>query len=230
MKCSKAAFTLVACGALFCQQASAVAFAEIRFTHLTTGVIVAGTPVVTSSVDLNSVAATFSSTSSTDAPGLGVSIPVPSLRDGLRHYFDLSYTYTVSDDGLPGRFMDPCTPLHLAICFFSQGPELAGVALYMGYIDERIPQPPSFDSTYDVLQFRTNADSTADHITQSGVAHSTLFNSQPSSGEPFLPLYGAQAFLYANTVTAAAVPEPETYALLLAGLAGIGAFARRRRR
>jgi hypothetical protein len=31
------------------------------------------------------------------------------------------------------------------------------------------------------------------------------------------------------SVTVAAVPEPETYALLLAGLGGLGAFARRRR-
>ncbi|MCW5612133.1 MAG: PEPxxWA-CTERM sorting domain-containing protein [Rubrivivax sp.] len=40
----------------------------------------------------------------------------------------------------------------------------------------------------------------------------------------FVPLYIHQDF-----ITAAMIPEPETYALMLLGLAAIGAAARRRR-
>ena len=39
-----------------------------------------------------------------------------------------------------------------------------------------------------------------------------------------------QATNLANTVAAPAVPEPETYALMLAGLAAVGIVMRRRRR
>lgn len=40
---------------------------------------------------------------------------------------------------------------------------------------------------------------------------------------------GAQFTNYAFAVTVAAVPEPETYALMLAGLIGVGAAVRRRK-
>ena len=50
-----------------------------------------------------------------------------------------------------------------------------------------------------------------------------------SSADQFHVMEGrrAQADLYANVT--ASVPEPETYAMLLAGLAGVGLFSRRRK-
>lgn len=50
------------------------------------------------------------------------------------------------------------------------------------------------------------------------------FSSDAQSGS-----YVAETYAYAQSTIAAAIPEPGTYGLLLAGLAGIGAVLRRRR-
>jgi hypothetical protein len=49
------------------------------------------------------------------------------------------------------------------------------------------------------------------------------------SGDAQSGSYSATAYAYAQSSIAAAIPEPGTYGLLLAGLAGIGAVVRRRR-
>jgi hypothetical protein len=223
MKLASAAFAL-ACSVLFCHEASAVALAEIRLTHLTTG-IDTGDPSpssVISSMDLNVVSGTTENTIAPAGDFFPLPISIANLNDGFLHYFDVSYTITVSDQGLPGKPFSAAVPLHNTFLVSSDGPEVAMAALYVGYIDPRTQEPPSFQFTFFTKSLQTTADSTAESYTESGVARATLlYQPQPASTPNLGFEYGVSMFAFANTLP---VPEPEPYALLLTGLAAMGVF------
>lgn len=58
----------------------------------------------------------------------------------------------------------------------------------------------------------------------------TLFGSAPTPQQQFISSFTGMTSEYKGTLTVAAVPEPETYAMFLAGLGIIGAIAKRRSR
>lgn len=58
----------------------------------------------------------------------------------------------------------------------------------------------------------------------------TLFGSAPNAQQQMISSFTGMPSEYKGTLTVAAVPEPETYAMFLAGLGIIGAIAKRRSR
>ena len=80
-------------------------------------------------------------------------------------------------------------------------------------------------ATYSIREIQTTQDAFADTVTSSGTLESTVV----PSGFPF-PYSGANATLqlWASLWAVSGVPEPENYAMLLAGLGLIGFVARRR--
>ncbi len=104
------------------------------------------------------------------------------------------------------------------------GGQLTGIDTgFFGYFVPTLAVAGSGNYSFSLLLFGGN------------MAQLIYANPTPTSpGCAFLPVGGARCGLSANaaigTFTTLPVPEPETYALMLAGLGAIGLVARRRRR
>jgi hypothetical protein len=82
-----------------------------------------------------------------------------------------------------------------------------------------------------VASIGTTQDGLADNRSFSGLIESTAY---PDPNSPQLQLFplgsvGAQIWLSVDVWAASGVPEPETYAMMLAGLGLLGFVARRRK-
>jgi hypothetical protein len=140
---------------------------------------------------------------------------------------DVPYTITVHDDGLAagsippfclGIFGGPCSPNN-------HGYELATVELVVGYRDPRSANPwfITFGGGEVILQ--THADGVGETLSQTGVIHIGGFMLEDPPEPPDQVSLYAVAFVASNPLSP--IPEPETYAVLLIGVAAI--VARRRR-
>jgi PEP-CTERM motif len=216
--------------ALIClaPNAGAVAFAEVRITHVTRGTYLFGDPAdqtITSSVDsdevLASVAAGPAPNSQIDQY---VSFDFSGSPAGTVNFIEVTYVLTAWDDGLvaSGPLSHLCafasphfdTP---PFCVTSvNGYEVAGAELVIWYIDPIQGPPPGSFLSPAVVTLQTNDDTIADRLTLSGVARAEIY------GPPFGPFLSNTAWAFGDGSAVASVPEPETWALLLGGLAMLG--------
>jgi hypothetical protein len=155
-----------------------------------------------------------------------------SLRQCQSLDYTCDYTITLRDDGLPAdRSWGFCVPLSPGSnCGpAATGNEIAFVQLVAGFIDGRTSNPFLIISG-DGVRLSTDGGSFADGVTQSGRLH---VHAEAASA-PFDAVYSSSfsvfAFAAVDAIPLSPVPEPATYALLLAGLGVVGLKVRRRTR
>jgi PEP-CTERM motif len=153
-----------------------------------------------------------------------------SLRQGqsVDYYYD--YTITLRDDGLlADRSWSFCAPLSPGNNCGPEatGNEIASVQLLVGFVDGRTANP-FLTLSGDGVSLSTDGGSFADGVTQSGRLHVHA----EAAPAPFDAVYSSAFTVYAfaavDSSPLSPVPEPATYALLLAGLGVLGLKAHRR--
>jgi PEP-CTERM motif len=207
--------------------AGAVAFAEVRIKHVTMGSYLLSDPAdqtITSSVDTDEVLA---SVTAGPAPNVQmdnqVSFAFAGAPVGTARFIEVTYILTAWDEGLvaSGPLSNLCaqstphfsTPL---FCVTSlNGYEVAGAELVMWYVDPQQVPAGSFLSPA-VVSLQTHDDAVADRFSASGVARAEVW------GASFGPFLSNTAYAFADGSAVGPVPEPETYAILVAGLALLG--------
>ena len=159
-----------------------------------------------------------------------------SVGPGSPQTFRWNYTITLADDGLPftptgpdlsgaGYSYSMCNHLSPSTCPPApSGYESAFAQLMVGRIDPR-GLPPFLNVVSDGLSFATARGPESDFISQSG----TLEVQVSVADGSVLNYSGSFAVISDQWVIASPIPEPETYALMLAGLCSVGAARRRRR-
>jgi hypothetical protein len=213
--------------------ARAVAFAEVRITHVTTGTYLLSDPAnqtITSSVDTNEVLASVTAgpppNSQIDSH---VSFDLTGSPAGTVRFIEVSYVLTAWDDGLvaSGPLSNVCsffTP-HFStpsFCVTSlNGYEVAGAELVIWYVDPLQGPPPGSFLSPAIVSLQTHDDAIADRLTLSGIARAEVY------GSPFGPFLSNTAWALGDGSAVTPVPEPETWALMLAGLALLGTQRRR---
>jgi len=215
--------------------AAAVAFAEVRITHVTTGSYLLADPAnqtITSSVDTNAVLASVAAGPPPNAQiDSDISFDLAGSPAGTVRFIELSYVLTASDDGLvaSGPLSDVCafsTP-HFAtppFCVTSlTGYEVAGAELVIWYIDPLQGPPAGSFLLPAVVSLRTHEDAIADRFTLTGVARAEVY------GPPFGPFLSNTAWALGDGSAVAPVPEPGTWAMTLGGLALLASRRRRGR-
>jgi hypothetical protein len=149
------------------------------------------------------------------------------LVPGLTYFIDYAYTATVSDDGLiaTGDVPGYCAPIGIPMCAASVGGrEVAYSGFLLGFTGRDTVFPGTFVKG-EGREFRTTSDAFPDFITDSGVLRITYGTTNPLSTSVTFTTF-TTAFADGGP---APIPEPETYALMLAGLAGVGVLARTKR-
>ena len=137
-----------------------------------------------------------------------------------------NYTVAITEDGLPvppptggsvcvPLFVGPCTPTYT-------GFEQVLVEFVVGYRDGRGANPFISIAGHHFVH-QTPSDGTPESFTESGSFHLQIVNTTALSQEDLL------GFLNYAAAFVQAVPEPETYGLMLLGLGMIGIASRRTR-
>ncbi len=144
------------------------------------------------------------------------------LDAGQTVFVTATLNYTYSDDGLP---LD--RPTAIGPGTFVPIDHEAGVIFLNGRCDSRACLG-AYTTSYDgpsrlIFGNNTTPDQLSGQFTYTSSVTALATNTIPINGSAFLMV--AQVDTYSGV---APIPEPSTYALLLAGLAGMGLFVRRR--
>ena len=179
---------------------------------------------------LNLTGATFLTQSLSQSGSSSEIQRVPfTLRPGESQTFNWNYFISVADSGLPATLSGSelasysmCNHIFPTTCPPAPtGYESAWAHLIVGHVDGRAV-PPFLTVESDTLNFATARGPEADYISQSGSLQVRV-----SLAEGMWPTYsGSFAVVSDQWVVTSPVPEPEVYALMLAGLGGVG-FVRR---
>lgn len=214
----------------FATNAGAVAFAEVQITHITRGTYLLSDPAhqtITFSSDTNEVLA---SVTAGPPPNLqkdeNISFSGGGPPVGTVNFIELTYVLTAWDDGLiaSGPLSNICSSSTPVFCVTSfTGHEVAGAQLVVWFVDGRLSLPPGTFVSPAVVSLHTDDDAVADRFTSSGIARAEVSGPLPPGG----PLLLSAAYAYGDGSAVAPVPEPETWALLLGGLALLGSQRRR---
>jgi hypothetical protein len=148
-------------------------------------------------------------------------VPVDLSVNGSADFF-YDYTIALHDDGLAAdRSWSFCVPLHTTNCGpAATGHEVAYVSLVAGYVDGRVANPFVLISG-ESITLSTDGGWFADGLTQSGRLHVHA----ERAGSPFSnPISGFSVYAFGavDASPLSPIPEPATYALMLAGLGVLG--------
>ena len=155
-----------------------------------------------------------------------------TIHAGETQTFHWNYNITVADTGLPATLTGEelisysmCNHIYPTTCPPAPtGYESAFAQLIVGHIDGRAT-PPFLTVISDRLSFATPRGPESDYITQSGSLEVSVSMADWAYQE-----YSSYFTVVSDQwVVTSPVPEPETYALMLAGLCSVGAARRRKK-
>lgn len=159
-----------------------------------------------------------------------------TVNSGETQTFHWNYSLTVADSGLPftptgpdlfggGDSYSMCNHIFPTTCPPAPtGYESAFAQLIVGHVDARAT-PPFLNVVSDRLSFATPRGPESDFISQSGTLEVRV--SLADWGYPSYSSYFA--VISDQWVIASPIPEPETYALMLAGLCSVSVARRRKK-